>query len=201
MHLTLRIAFVVAIITSALVLATQAFQWVIADRYTVFGIAALEWAMDYVFLASILVSVFALVRRMRLDKWRAAVPLLVNLLTLLLATGVPWTSLYLDYLWWHNERGYSEVVRLVQAERLKPAKGSDGVKLPAQYSGLSTDGAIGVEGSGASATVFFTTFEGILGHFSGYIYVPRNVKPPVAGHGDWDQVILKKPHWYFVAST
>lgn len=200
MQRLLRNSWVLAGFSSAFLLGTSALQWVICDRYSVFAMVLLVPVVAFMVLTSIIVSLYALVRRAREDRWRAAMPLSITVIAVVLANTVPWTAIYLDYLWWRNERSYAEVVILVQSGQLKTAKDSSLVQLPKRFAGLSSDGQIRVEGTGVKARVFFYTFRGILDHASGYLFVPDDVMPKSGADDEYREVVQKKPHWYFVAS-
>jgi hypothetical protein len=52
--------------------------------------------------------------------------------------------------------------------------------------------------------VFFYTFRGVLGHYSGFLFVPEGGTPESYGESNGDRLIEimpMEPHWHFVAAA
>jgi len=52
--------------------------------------------------------------------------------------------------------------------------------------------------------VLFFTFRGVLGHYSGFLYVPEGGSPESYANSNGDrfiEVTPLEPHWYFVAAA
>ncbi len=196
-----RVAFGWSLGVALIVLLTSFFWWSIVDVLTPFlaPVAALLVAGS--FCAVVMQSLWVCLRSWRTFRFWATVPLLCNLVTFLLWWFIPFTALNLQYTWWSNYQRYQEVVSLVQQGAIVSHGESVVVPLPSQYRSLSAGGGdILVSGSGRDAAVFFYTFRGISGHASGFVFIPGNTFPSGIFEEDWEQVIPKEAHWYFIAS-
>ena len=145
--------------------------------------------LQFVLLALILASLFYLpFRAGRGVKW-AALPLAINVFTLIIVQLVPFADLW-------------EMARFqVEAGELVPGDG--GVAYLAEpYRYLSTDnGRIAIQTEADTTAIFFFNERNAPRNFSGYLYRSDN-NPPQQGdfQGRWRYVEQIRPHWYFCIS-
>ena len=100
----------------------------------------------------------------------AAVPLVINVGTLLIIRFVPFGSLWQELRFQSNMLRYEEVVQLVESGALQPD--ADGyATLPFRYRTLTNDGAtIRIHTSDGVTRLFFYTNRHSAQNFSGYFY-------------------------------
>lgn len=157
--------------------------------------------MKFVLLALILASLLYLpFRSDRGVKW-AALPLAINVGTLIIVQLVPFTDLWETVRFQWRIGHYEAVVQLVEAGELLPNE-SGTILLPEAYRYLSADnGRIWVQTEGETTAIFFYTERNAPRNFSGYLYRSDN-NPPQQGNflGRWRFVNQKRPHWYFCIS-
>ncbi|MCC6603794.1 MAG: hypothetical protein IT327_11325 [Anaerolineae bacterium] len=133
-------------------------------------------------------------------KW-AALPLLINLGTLMIVQWVPFADLGDTWRFRWRISQYQNVVQMVEAGELVPNE-SGMVILPAAYRHLSVEnGRIWVESEGAVTAVFFVTAYNGPSDFSGYLYRSDDI-PPQHGdfRGSWRYVAQQQTNWYFCIS-
>lgn len=132
-------------------------------------------------------------------KW-AALPLAINLFTLIIVQMVPFADLWETARFQVRLGQYEAVVALVEAGELVP--GEAGVAYLAEpYRYLSTDnGRIAIQ-TEADTAIFFFNERNAPRNFSGYLYRSDN-NPPQQGdfQGRWRYVEQIRPHWYFCIS-
>ena len=157
--------------------------------------------LQFLLAALILASLFYLpFRADRGVKW-AALPLAINVGTLIIVQLVPFTDLWETVRFQWRIGHYEAVVQLVEAGELLPNE-SGSITLPEQYRYLSVDnGRIWVQDDGESTAIFFFTERNAPRNFTGYLYRSDN-NPPEQGDfmGRWRYVNQKRPHWYFCVS-
>ena len=133
-------------------------------------------------------------------KW-AALPLAINLGTLIIVQLVPFADLGEAWRFRWRISQYEAVVQLVDSGELLP--GESGVAtLPDAYRHLSQDnGRIWVATDGDDTAVFFVTAQNGPGDFSGYLYHSAG-NPPQQGDffGSWRYVAQQQANWYFCIS-
>ncbi len=157
--------------------------------------------LQFVLVALILASLFYLpFRAERGVKW-AALPLAINVGTLIIVQLVPFADLWetLRFRWRISQ--YEAVAQMVESGELLPGEGGV-INLPEMYRYLSADnGRIYVETDGESMAIFFFTERNAPRNFSGYLYRGDN-NPPQQGDflGRWRYVAQKQAHWYFCIS-
>ncbi len=157
--------------------------------------------LQFVLVALILASLFYLpFRAERGVKW-AALPLAINVGTLIIVQLVPFADLWETLRFrWHISQ-YEAVAQMVESGELLP--GEHGiVNLPEAYRYLSVDnGRIFVETGGETTAIFFFTERNAPRNFAGYLYRSDN-NPPQQGDflGRWRYVAQKQAHWYFCIS-
>lgn len=157
--------------------------------------------LQFVLLALILASLFYLpFRAERGVKW-AALPLAINVGTLIIVQLVPFNDLWeaLRFRWRISH--YEAVVQMVESGEL--VAGEHGViNLPEAYRYLSADnGRILSQTDGDTTALFFFTERNAPRNFAGYLYRSDN-NPPQQGEflGRWRYVAQKQAHWYFCIS-
>ena len=157
--------------------------------------------LQFVLLALILASLFYLpFRAERGVKW-AALPLVINIGTLIIVQLVPFPDLWdsLRFRWRISH--YEAVVQMVESGEL--VAGESGViNLPEAYAYLSADnGRIWSAKDGETITLFFFTERNAPRNFAGYLY-RSDSSPPQQGDflGRWRFVAQKQAHWYFCIS-
>ena len=157
----------------------------------------LQFLLVALLLASLIYLPF---RTDRGVKW-AALPLVINLGTLMIVQLVPFADLGEAWRFRWRISQYEGVVQMIEAGELLP--GENGVvTLPAAYQHLSVDnGRIWVETAGGETAVFFATEQSGLVNFAGYLY-RSNGNPPQPGDfgGSWRYVAQQQANWYFCIS-
>ena len=157
--------------------------------------------MQFVLLALILASLFYLpFRAERGVKW-AALPLAINVGTLIIVQLVPFSDLWETVRFRWRISQYEAVAQMVASGEL-PVGENGMVPLPEAYRFLSVDsGRIWMETSGETVALFFPTERNAPRNFAGYYYRSDN-NPPQQGDfmGRWRYVDQKQPHWYFCIS-
>lgn len=157
--------------------------------------------LQFLLAALILASLFYLpFRADRGVKW-AALPLAINVGTLIIVQLVPFSDLWetLRFRWRISQ--YEVIVQMIEADELLPGENGS-LTLPEAYRYLSADnGRIWVENDGEMTAVFFYTERNAPRNFSGYLYRSDN-NPPQQGDflGRWRYVAQKQAHWYFCIS-
>ena len=157
--------------------------------------------LQFVLLALILASLFYLPFRAEHGvKW-AALPLAINIGTLIIVQLVPFADLWetLRFRWRISQ--YEAVAQMVENGELLPAENGI-ITLPETYQYLSVDsGRIWAETSGETTSIFFFTERNAPRNFAGYLYRSDN-NPPQQGDfmGRWRYVVQKQAHWYFCIS-
>lgn len=157
--------------------------------------------LQFVLVALILASLFYLpFRAERGVKW-AALPLAINIGTLIIVQLVPFADLWetLRFRWRISH--YEAVAQMVESGELLPGE-SGLITLPEPYRYLSVDsGRIWVESDGETTAIFFFTEKNAPRNFAGYLY-RSDSNPPQQGDflGRWRYVSQKQAHWYFCIS-
>jgi hypothetical protein len=195
-------AVVWALITSGVMLFLDTvLWWTVTDPFTGMGV---DFLTLVVYVVGLIWSVAYGIIRWKRDKRQAWLPAGVILATLTAIWFLPLRFLVirLDFAINYNRR--MEVVRLVEAGKLKPNVSYKGrlVHLPPQYAALSPgDGNIQVEHNGAQTTITFYTFLGILGHASGFMYKSDDSTP---GAGDFEEERWESEkvgrHWFWTGA-
>lgn len=169
--------------------------------------AATLWAqpvvdgLQFLLIALVLASLLYLTfRSERGVKW-AALPLAINMGTLIIVQLVPFSDLWETWRFQWRSSQYAVIVQMIETGELLPEE-SGLVTLPDSYRYLSVaDGRIWVEREGETTAVFFYTERRAAGNFSGYLYRSDN-QPPQPGDfgGQWRYVAQRQPNWYFCIS-
>ncbi|MCA9918251.1 MAG: hypothetical protein KC445_09875 [Anaerolineales bacterium] len=157
----------------------------------------LQFLLVALLLASLLYLSFGAERGL---KW-AALPLAINLGTLIIVRGVPFADLGEAWRFRWRLNQYAAVVQLVESGTLLSGE-SGVVVLPEAYRDLSVDnGRIWVETVGGETAVFFATEQNGPSDYAGYLYRSDGL-PPQQGDflGSWRYVAQQQPNWYFCIS-
>ena len=131
----------------------------------------------------------------------AAVPLIINVGTLLIVRFVPFNGLWQEMRFQLHQADYEKVVQLVESGAIQPNE-QGYARLPHRYRALVHDGdAIRVDKSDDVTRVFYYTKRNSQGNFSGYYYRSDNKPPqPDDFDGRWRYVAQKRPSWFFCSS-
>ncbi len=130
----------------------------------------------------------------------AAVPLIINIGTLLIVRFVPfgglWQEIHFQWLW----ADYNKVVQLVESGALRPDE-QGYIRLPLRFRALVTDDVIRLDTSEGITRIFFYTKKNSSLNFSGYLDRSDN-SPPQTGDfdGRWRYVVQKRPFWFYCSS-
>lgn len=124
----------------------------------------------------------------------AAIPLFINISTLLVVYLVPFAELWQDLRFQWRLRDYNEVAQLVESGQLL-GDASGQAQLPAKYDYLSENGRIKIS-RGTATHIFFTSQT--AHNTTGYLYASNN-QLPTDWHDDWQYVAHKGPNWFMCA--
>ena len=169
--------------------------------------AAQLWAnpfmtsMQLVLVALIVGSLLYLLLRAGDSVKLAAVPLVVNIGTLLIVRFVPFDGLWQEMRFQWHWAEYNKVVQLVESGALQPDE-QGYARLPLRYRALVHDGdSVRIEIHEDVTRIFFYTKKQSPQAFSGYFYRSDN-NPPQPGDfdGRWRYVVQKRPSWFYCAS-
>lgn len=152
-------------------------------------------------IALIVGSLLYLLLRANCGLRLAAVPLAVNVGTLLIIRFVNFGGLFQEARFQWHWAGYNEVVRLVESGAIQPDE-SGYAQLPPRYQALVGDGnTIRIETGDGVTGIFFYSSRHSPTSFSGYLY-RSDGNPPQTGDfdGRWRYVAPKRPYWYFCSS-
>lgn len=160
-------------------------------------VEGLQFLLIALVLASLLYLPF---RTDRGVKW-AALPLAINLGTLIIVQLVPFSDLWATWQFRWRLSQYEVIVQMVEGGELLPGE-SGVITLPESYRYLSADnGRIWLQTDENKTAVFFFTEYKAPGNFSGYLYRSDN-NPPQQGDflGRWRYVVQRQTNWYFCIS-
>lgn len=125
----------------------------------------------------------------------AAVPLLINVGTLIIVQGVPFADVWENVRFQSNFSAYEQVIDMVASGELPP--GDDGfADLPYRYRRLSENGRVLIHQADGVTRVFFFLDNSVVG-LTGYLYRSDGAPPQAEFGGDWTAVLRKRPSWYF----
>lgn len=188
-----------AIVSSSSLILLLFFQWTLVDLLTPFILPFL-WLLVIGFF--LVVIVFSLVSLFKKRKWS---PLLIQITTVLIVIFIPFNTIVLQLNFSNHFKERTEVISKIQNGTLQPnvTYNTSVIHLPREYDHLSKGGGdIIIEEVNGETLVFFYTFRGILGDFSGFIYSPHNRKPNINSFGgDFKEIVKMAENWYFVASS
>lgn len=160
--------------------------------------------MGVVFLAVLIWSIRHFVINVKKLKYKVAIPMTINLITLLVVIFTPFTDIMLNLDFKLNLKDREKVVSMVQSGELKPnvSYNESLIELLDKYKHLSQGGGeIIVHKDGERFKIFFYTFRGVIDNFSGFAYISdesRLLKTDF--EGDFEQIKKEKEHWFWGAS-
>ena len=124
----------------------------------------------------------------------AAIPLFINISTLLVVYLVPFAELWQDLRFQWRWRDYHEVVRLVESGQIQ-ADATGQAPLPDTLAYLSVNGRVKISHQATTTHIFFTNQS--RNHTTGYLYASNNQLPNSATwHDGWQSVQQKRPNWF-----
>ncbi len=135
------------------------------------------------------------------DAKLAAVPLIINIGTLLIVRFVPFNGLWQEITFQWRWADYNEVVHLVESGRIQPDE-QGYAPLPLRYRTLVKDGSvIRISAADGVTRIFFYDKHTSPQIFSGYYFRSDN-NPPQPGDfdGRWRYVAQKRPYWFYCSS-
>lgn len=157
-------------------------------------------SMRFTLLALLLASIGYLFTNSTAALKIAAIPLFINIGTVIIILFVPFNNLWdgLSFRW--QIPNYKQVTHLVETGTIVPDV-TGMAYLPQKFQHLSTDnGRIQIMQRGETTEIFFV--KEIRGNsFAGYIYVSDN-SPPQTGdfNGRWRSITQKQANWFYVVS-
>ncbi len=157
--------------------------------------------LQFILVALILASLAYVLVRAGEGVGVTAVPLVINVGTLVILQFVPFGAIWEEARYRYRVPNYEAVMQKVESGEWQPD--SNGIlTLPEQYQNLSADnGRIWVQRDGTAVTIFFMTEQLGLNEYAGYVYrsdgrAPQN--SPLSGQ--WQTIIPKQPNWFFCIS-
>ncbi|MCB8944911.1 MAG: hypothetical protein H6658_14270 [Ardenticatenaceae bacterium] len=127
----------------------------------------------------------------------AAIPLFINISTLLVVYLVPFAEIWQDLRFQWRWDDYNEVVRLVEAGQISAGAMGE-AQLPDTYGYLSVNGRIHISRQAEATYIFFTSRT--TSQTTGYLYAGNNQLPSSANwHSGWQYVVQKRPNWFLCA--
>ena len=126
----------------------------------------------------------------------AAIPLFINISTLLVVYLVPFAELWQDLRFQWRWRDYNEIAHLVEAGQIQ-ADANGQAQLPDEYAYLSVNGRIKISHT-TTTHILFTSQTSP--HISGYLYASDNQLPTSPDwHDGWQYLVQKRPKWFLCA--
>lgn len=195
----LRQALQIALLTSSVLLAYEVYYWDLMDFFTPFLILIPTFTVWVIFiLVSSGLLVYTGFHGRRLGSW-GFFPLIIQLVALVLALAVPWTSLILEWDFSTNLAQREDVIKQALAGQYKikyPGSSDSIMILPRWYRSLSKGGEIMV--SEKRDAVFFYTVRGVMDNFAGFIYRADDADPQEEDFGGQIIVLEKmRDHWFW----
>jgi len=197
--------FTLAFFSGILFILLQIFRWELFDLFFFFELF-LEFIVAVLFIISLIFSIINIFRNKKKQNKKVYYPLLINCLTIIIITFVPFTNIILNIDFSLNKNAREEVVHSINSGVIKPniTYNPHLIHLPYQYKGLSKGGDDVIFDKSQSGTaVFFFTFRGILDSFSGFAYCPKpnqDCTSKFIDKQDTLQVNKIDDHWYWLAS-
>ena len=163
------------------------------------GAAAVAETFRVILFALILASLVYLAWRTSSGGlFLAAMPLLINVFTLIIIQFVPFAAVWEEMNFRMNGNRYHTVVEMVESGQLQPdANGS--VKLPFSHQNLSHGGHILVETQNGATSIFFISSRQSETNIEGYMYRSDGQLPHTEFGGNWRYVAEKRPLWFYCA--
>lgn len=175
--------------------------WTVTDPFT--GIFVDFITLVVAFLILLWPLVYG-IRHWKKEGRKVWLPLAISLIALLCIWFLPFRSLMIKADFAINFSRRMEVVKMVEAGKLKPSASCNSchIPLPPHYEDLSRgdDGQIAITQSNGHTTITFYTFLGILGHASGFMYKSDDSSPNWTDFEEeyWESERLRR-HWFWTA--
>ncbi|KZE14416.1 hypothetical protein [Priestia aryabhattai] len=205
-HLTLLLS----LCSSLFIFLLSLFQWDLDDRIGRY-VSPYIW-LFFVLPFFLLLTLWTLIYLFSSRKW---LPLAIQVITVVLWFFIPFEQLNLDINFKLHQQKREEVAANIQSGVLK-ADGVDYpslipfsnepdnsslVDLPKEYASVSRGrDDVAVETKGKAISVLFFTSSGLFGHFSGFVYDPKNRKPSSGDFGmKFDKIEKIQKNWYYIS--
>ncbi|MEW4282931.1 hypothetical protein [Priestia koreensis] len=190
--------FLLAVISSVLVILYEFFKWEIVDVITEFVLLPLAFILFGFF---IVVTIKAVIELVKHRDWK---PLTVQVVTIALLFLVPFNQIILRVDFELHQSKREEVVKKIKSGELSKNVSDQPtlITLPSKFKNLSSDGGevVVAKTSGEYSTLFFT-YLGAMDNFSGFVYVPTHKKPSgKAFDAHFREITKMDQNWYFVSS-
>ncbi|KAA3663615.1 MAG: hypothetical protein DWQ04_09930 [Chloroflexi bacterium] len=157
--------------------------------------------MTFILVAFILASGLFLAMRISFDLKLAAIPLVINVGTMMIVQLVPFDSLWEELRFSWHQQSYVAIVEQIQQQQIQPNLAGKAL-LPFRYRHLSDDaGQVWISQRDEQLFIFFPTEYAGPQAFSGFLYQADN-QLPQDGEFDanWRLVEEKRPFWFFCVS-
>ncbi|MFL0471748.1 hypothetical protein ACH0CI_07180 [Priestia sp. 179-F W1.4 NHS] len=205
-HLTLLLS----LCSSLFIFLLSLFQWDLDDRIGKY-VSPYIW-LFFVLPFFLLLTLWTLIYLFSSRKW---LPLVIQVITFVLWFFIPFEQLNLDINFKLHQQKREEVAAHIQSGVLK-ADGIDYpslipfsnepdnsslIDLPKEYASVSRGrDDVAVETKGKAISVLFFTSSGLFGHFSGFVYDPKNRKPSSGDFGmKFDEIEKIQKNWYYIS--
>ncbi|MED3884072.1 hypothetical protein [Priestia aryabhattai] len=205
-HLTLLLS----LCSSLFIFLLSLFQWDLDDRIGKY-VSPYIW-LFFVLPFFLLLTLWTLIYLFSSRKW---LPLAIQVITVVLWFFIPFEQLNLEINFKLHQQKREEVAANIQSGVLK-ADGVDYpslipfsnepdnsslVDLPKEYASVSRGrDDVAVETKGKAISVLFFTSSGLFGHFSGFVYDPKNRKPSSGDFGmKFDEIEKIQKNWYYIS--
>ena len=163
------------------------------------GATAVTEMFRFILFALILASgVYLVWRTSSGSLFLAAMPLLINVFTLIIIQFVPFAAVWEEMRFQMNSSRYNRVVEQVESGQLQPDANGN-VRLPSSYRGISRGGRILVETRGGVTSILFFSTAQSGANVAGYLYRSDGALPRDEFGGNWRYVVEKRPFWFYCA--
>ncbi|MED5245660.1 hypothetical protein [Priestia sp. LL-8] len=205
-HLTLLLS----LCSSLFIFLLSLFQWDLDDRIGRY-VSPYIW-LFFVIPFFLLLTLWTLIYLFSSRKW---LPLVIQVMTVVLWFFIPFEQLNLDINFKLHQQKREEVAAKIQSGVLK-ADGVDYpslipfsnepdnsslIDLPKEYASVSRGrDDVAVETKGKATSILFFTNLRLFGHFSGFVYDPKNRKPSSGDFGmKFDEIEKIQKNWYYIS--
>jgi hypothetical protein len=128
----------------------------------------------------------------------AAMPLLINVFTLIIIQFVPFAVVWEEIHFQVNGNKYNKVVEMVETGQLQ-ASPDGSMPLPFSYRGLSHGGHAQIENRNGVTSIFFISSRQSANNMEGFMYKSDGQLPHDEFGGNWRYVAEKRPLWFYCA--
>jgi len=197
------VALYFSIVSSVLLVLISIFRWYLIEIFTMSSVTFLGLLIILLFLISMSLNIIHIKRHVREENFRTFIPFLISTITILIIWFVPLTNIAVAWDFNANFKDREEVISMIKTGELASNVSYNRlITLPKEYANLSNGGGeILLEKEGDKLKVLFYTFRGILGDYSGFVYVSDDSE---IQEGDFNKDFLrvekKKEYWYWVIS-